>query len=134
MDVFTPERRSEIMRRIKGTDTQPELRVRRVLHSMGVRFRLHRGGLPGNTVIFVHGCFWHGHGCKRGSGKRRPKSNAAYWNKKLDRNAERDAGNAAKLRRLGWRVVTIWACETTDEARLAKRLGAALRRTESSRC
>src|SRR5687768_11437646 len=93
MDVFTKARRSEIMRRITDKDTQPEMAVRRLLHRMGYRFRLHRKDLPGNpdvvlprwkTAVFVHGCFWHGHDCKKGSGNRRPKSNTAYWNTKID--------------------------------------------------
>ena len=92
-DMFTKEGRSEIMARITDRDTQPEMAVRRLLHRMGLRFRLHGKGLPGKpdivlrkwmTLVFVHGCFWHGHDCKRGSGKRRPKSNAGYWNPKIE--------------------------------------------------
>jgi DNA mismatch endonuclease, patch repair protein len=92
-DMFSKDRRSEIMRRIEGKNAQPELRVRRLLHALGFRFRLHRKDLPGNpdivlpkrkTVLFVHGCFWHGHSCKKGSANRRPKGNTVYWNKKLD--------------------------------------------------
>lgn len=107
--MFTKERRSEIMRRITGKDTQPEIVVRRVLHRMGYRFRLHRKDLPGNpdvvlprwkTAVFVHGCFWHGHDCKKGSGKRRPKSNTVYWNAKIDRNMQRDEKHGRELQRL----------------------------------
>lgn len=136
MDMFTKERRSEIMARITGKDTQPELTVRRILHMMGLRFRLHRADLPGKpdivlpkwkTVIFVHGCFWHGHDCKKGSGRRRPKSNKGYWNHKLDRNIKRDAAHAERLRELGWKRVVIWVCETTDRNRLEKRLGRVFR-------
>src|SRR4051794_16548808 len=111
-DMFTKDRRSEIMRRITGKDTQPELRVRRTLHGMGCRFRLDREDLPGKPdivlpkwriVIFVHGCFWHGHDCKKGSRRRRPKSNTGYWNQKLDRNMRRDAEHSAQLAGLGWK-------------------------------
>ncbi len=137
MDVFTPQRRSEIMARIKGKDTAPELAVRRLLHAMGFRFRLHRHDLPGKpdlvlprwrTVILVHGCFWHGHRCKDG---RRPKSNEGYWTPKLDRNRKRDVRTISALRRLGWRVVVIWACQTTDEPQLEKRLRRTLSQTET---
>jgi DNA mismatch endonuclease (patch repair protein) len=130
-DMFSKDRRSEIMRRIAGKNTQPELRVRRLLHALGFRFRLHRKDLPGNpdivfpkrkTVIFVHGCFWHGHNCRKGSARRRPKSNAAYWNMKLDRNIRRDKDNAKRLNRLGWKRIIIWSCETNDLNRLEKLL------------
>ncbi len=119
------------MRLITGKDTEPEIIVRRVLHRLGFRFRLHRKDLPGNpdvvlprrkTVIFIHGCFWHGHGCKKGSGKRRPKSNTDYWNAKLDRNVKRDRKHVRKLRQLGWKWIVIWACETKNEQGLEKKL------------
>ncbi len=111
------------MRLIRGKDTTPEMIVRQLIHQMGLRFRLHRKDLPGKpdvvlpklrTVVFIHGCFWHGHNCKKGSGRRRPKSNTAYWNKKLDRNSERDAEHARELRTLGWTRVVVWACETAN--------------------
>ena len=119
------------MQAIRGTHTQPEIIVRRLLHRLGFRFRLHRKDLPGRpdivlpklkTAIFVHGCFWHGHNCKRGSAKRRPKSNVGYWNAKLDRNIARDAINAKKIAKLGWKRMVIWACETENTNRLASRL------------
>jgi DNA mismatch endonuclease (patch repair protein) len=131
VDVFTRERRSEIMRRIASKHTQPEKIVRRVLHRMGYRFRLHGGDLPGNPdvvlprwriVVFVHGCFWHGHRCKKGSSRRRPKSNTDYWNAKLDRNVRRDKRHGQELQRLGWKRIVIWACETKDEQALEARL------------
>lgn len=131
MDMFTKIRRSEIMAQITGKDTQPEMRVRRILHSMGLRFRLHRTDLPGKpdivlpkwkTVVFVHGCFWHGHDCRKGSQRRRPKSNAGYWDRKLDRNIERDACHAKRLDALGWKRVVIWACETVKLEQLERRL------------
>jgi len=136
-DVFTREKRSSIMRQVKGADTKPELRVRRWLHARGFRFRLHRKDLPGRpdivlpgrgAVVFVHGCFWHGHrGCKRSA---LPTSNHEYWEKKIGRNLVRDRRNAAKLRRLGWRVLTIWECEVGKESVMRRRLEAPLRRAE----
>jgi DNA mismatch endonuclease, patch repair protein len=129
VDMVPPERRSEIMRRITGKDTEPELAVRRLLHRLGYRFRLYRKDLPGKpdivlpklrTVILVHGCFWHGHGCSPKN--RRPKSNTEYWNLKIDRNSKRDAENLIKLRSLGWKAVVIWACETKDLTALEIRL------------
>ena len=121
MDLLSPERRSENMRRIKSKGTKPEMAVRRLAHGMGYRFRLHRHGLPGRPdlvfpsrrkVIFVHGCFWHGHddpACA--AGRRKPKSNLDYWLPKLARNKARDAGNAAALAALGWSVMTVWECQ-----------------------
>src|SRR5690349_20569113 len=117
--MFSKVRRSEIMRQITGKDTLPELSVRRLLHRMGLRFRLHRKDLPGNpdivlprwkTVVFVHGCFWHAHDCRRGGARHQPKSNADYWQRKLDRNTRRDAEHAAKLSQLGWRLLIVWEC------------------------
>jgi DNA mismatch endonuclease, patch repair protein len=132
-DVFTPEQRSRVMARVKGKDTSPELKVRRLLHRLGARFRLHRKDLPGapdivlpsrKLAIFVHGCFWHGHDCARGS--RVPKQNRDYWLAKVGRNRERDAASRAALQALGWRVETIWECELKDPA-LESRLGGMLR-------
>ena len=117
-DVFTPEKRSAVMRRIKGRDTGPERAVRGILRAAGIGYRLGGLGLPGRpdvvmpgrrTVIFVHGCFWHGHDCSRGS--RKPKANAEYWAAKIDRNRERDAEVQARLAAAGWRVLTVWECE-----------------------
>ena len=129
MDTFTHERRSEIMGRIRSADTKPELEVRSLLHRAGFRFRLHDRHLPGNpdivlarykAVVYVHGCFWHGH--KKCCGGRRPKSNSEYWNRKLDRNLMRDATNARLLRRLGWKRVVVWECQLRDKQALGKRL------------
>jgi DNA mismatch endonuclease (patch repair protein) len=125
--------RSELMARVKGEDTGPERRVRSILHRLGYRFRLHARELPGTpdivlrprrAAIFVHGCFWHGHGCARGS--RRPRTNEAYWEAKVARNRARDAGKLAALEAAGWRVLTLWECELKDEAALAARLSAFL--------
>ena len=116
-DVFSPEKRSAVMRRVKGRDTSPEIAVRRMLRAAGVGYRLGGAGLPGKpdivmqgrrTVVFVHGCFWHGHDCARGS--RKPRANADYWTAKLARNVARDRQVAARLTSDGWRVVTVWEC------------------------
>jgi DNA mismatch endonuclease (patch repair protein) len=133
-DKLSPERRSENMRRIKSKDMKPELLVRRLVHEMGYRYRLHRKDMPGKPdlvfgprrkVIFVHGCFWHQHAsCREG---RVPSSNASYWQPKLARNAKRDAENLANLEASGWRTLVIWECETKDTAALQRRLRAFLR-------
>jgi DNA mismatch endonuclease, patch repair protein len=129
VDTFTRKQRSDIMRRIRSTDTRAELVVRSLLHRAGFRFRLHDKQLPGKpdivlprykTVVFVHGCFWHGHkGCKEG---RRPKSNTEYWNRKLDRNLRRDVANAKRLRKLGWKRIVVWECELKNIEALKQRL------------
>lgn len=122
MDIFTKEKRSEIMRKVKSKDTGPEKKVRSLLHSLGFRFRLHRKDLPGKpdivlpkykTVIFVHGCFWHGHDCKRGD--RIPKENKSYWIRKLKDNVNRDKRNIEELSGAGWSVVVVWECMTSDQ-------------------
>ena len=125
------------MSRVRGSNTTPELLVRKWLHSKGYRFSLHRLDLPGKpdivlprrrTVVFVHGCFWHGHvGCSRST---LPTSNRAYWKSKIDRNMERDKRNARRLRRNGWHVLTIWECMVKSETKLNARLFAPLRRIE----
>jgi len=129
IDPLTPEQRRYTMRQVHSKDTKPEMRVRRVTHRMGYRYRLHRKDLPGKPdlvfpgrkkVIFVHGCFWHGHDCP--AGRKVPKTNREYWTKKLGRNKERDQLNQAKLQELGWEVLIIWECETKDEDALAERI------------
>jgi DNA mismatch endonuclease (patch repair protein) len=134
-DVFTPEQRSAVMRRVKGRDTMPELKVRRALTRLGARYRLHRADLPGKPdivlagrklAVFVHGCFWHGHDCARGG--RVPKQNRDYWLGKVGRNRTRDAEHQAALEARGWRVETIWECDLKDEAALEARLRALLGR------
>jgi len=119
-DMFDQQKRSEIMAKVRSANTTPEIRVRKLLHSMGYRFRLHRRDLPGNpdivlpkykTVIFVHGCFWHGCPTCRHA-RIRPVANAEYWNKKLDCTMERDKNNVVALEQLGWQVMVIWECET----------------------
>jgi DNA mismatch endonuclease (patch repair protein) len=109
------------MRRVKGTGTSPELTVRRLIWSLGGRYRLNRADLPGKPdivlagrrlVVFVHGCFWHGHDCARGA--RVPKANRAYWTAKIGRNRARDLAARAALEAAGWRVETVWECELKD--------------------
>lgn len=121
------------MRAVKGKNTRPEQAVRSLLHSLGYRFRLHRRTLPGSpdivlpgrkAVIFVHGCFWHGHDCKRGA--RTPKANADYWVGKIGRNMARDARARAELEAQGWRVLVVWECEIKNPDDLAAKLRAFL--------
>ena len=137
-DVYPPEKRSAVMRRVKGRDTSPELAVRKALTRLGARYRLHRKDLPGKPdivlpgrrlALFVHGCFWHGHDCARGA--RVPKQNRDYWVGKVARNRARDAANREALAALGWRVETLWECELKDEAALAQRLDQLLREAGS---
>ena len=132
-DVFTPQDRGRVMRAVKGKNTKPEMIVRRLAHAMGYRFRLHRKDLPGKpdlvfpgrkAVIFVHGCFWHGHDCARGS--RQPKQNADYWRTKIGRNVERDADTLEALAAQGWRTLVLWECEMKDRDALAERIRAFL--------
>ena len=120
------------MRRVKGRDTTPEVKVRRALTALGARYRLHRKDLPGSPdivlpgrrlALFVHGCFWHGHDCARGA--RVPKANRDYWVAKLARNRARDAWSRTALEAAGWRVEILWECELKDvalRARLAQLL------------
>lgn len=115
-DRLSPEGRSALMSRIGAKDTQPEMAVRRMLHALGYRYVLHDKRLPGKPdlvfparrkVVFVHGCFWHGHGCGRGF---RPSSNAAFWAAKIDVNRARDRRNVRAICAQGWRVLTVWEC------------------------
>lgn len=130
MDTLTKSERSIRMGRIRSKDTKPELAVRRLVHGMGYRFRLHDKYLPGHPdmvfrsrskVIFVHGCFWHLH--KNCSNCRPPKSRKDYWMPKLEQNAERDQRVLRQLRRLGWRCMAIWECELANPDRLARKMG-----------
>lgn len=126
MDKISPSRRSANMRAIRSSNTKPEMVVRSLVHRLGYRFRLHRRDLPGKpdlvfpgrkAVIFVHGCFWHMHDC---AAVRVPKSNTGYWSPKLERNCQRDAQNVDALKAQGWRVLTVWDCETSDVRWLEK--------------
>lgn len=134
MDRLTTERRSWNMSRIHGANTVPERCVRSLLHRSGYRFSLHRKDLPGKPdivltkykmVVFVHGCFWHGHECPRG---RAPKSNADFWNAKIHRNKNRDNAAIAELKSLGWKVRIVWGCcIEADTAAILRLLRAATR-------
>ena len=129
MDRLTPEHRSWNMSRIRSANTKPEKVVRSILHACGFRFRLHRKTLPGkpdivlpklNTVIFVHGCFWHRHeGCRYAY---TPKSRVEFWTRKLERNRQRDVENVSALHALGWRTLVVWECETKDTLALTAQL------------
>lgn len=117
------------MSRVKGRDTKPELFVRSIVHRLGYRFRLHEKKLPGRPdvvlprhrkIIFIHGCFWHGHtGCRRAA---RPSTNREFWDKKIDGNIARDTANLKALRRAGWKVLVIWQCAIKDRGHLEKML------------
>ncbi|HIE54049.1 MAG TPA: DNA mismatch endonuclease Vsr [Chromatiaceae bacterium] len=124
-DVFSKDKRSWIMSRVRGKDTSPEIIVRSLVHRLGYRFRLYRKDLPGKPdltfpsrrkVIFVHGCFWHGHDCLRGD--RKPKSNVVYWRNKIRRNNQRDEVNQQRLKELGWDFLVIWECQIKDQEKL----------------
>ena len=133
-DILKPAQRSELMSRIRGTDTKPEKTVRSLLHQMGFRFRLHDRQLPGvpdivlprfRSAILVHGCFWHRHkGCRYAY---LPKSRVAFWMEKFEGNVKRDRRNLVALRRMGWRVLVIWECETENMATTRRRLEKFLR-------
>ncbi|MGA8165109.1 MAG: very short patch repair endonuclease [Waddliaceae bacterium] len=119
-DTFSPEQRSRVMSKIRSGNTSPEKTVRSYLHARGYRFRLHRKGLPERpniilprfqTVVFVHGCFWHQ--CPLCKGGRLPKSNLAYWEAKLKKNQDRDKKN---IESLGWRVIVIWECQIDEKS------------------
>lgn len=110
--------RRRTMRAVKSRDTKPEMIVRRLVHRAGHRYRLHRADLPGKPdltfskkkkIIFVHGCFWHGHNCKRGA--RQPRQNAEYWIQKISHNKERDIKEQEILQAMGWKVLVIWECQ-----------------------
>ncbi len=129
MDRLTAARRSWNMSRIRGRNTRPERRVRSVLHRLGFRFSLRRIDLPGRpdivlvrygVVVFVHGCFWHRH--KRCRNSVVPKTRRGFWLAKLNGNVERDGRNVRALKRLGWKVITVWECEIDDEVRLSRML------------
>lgn len=124
MDVHTPERRSHNMSRIRSRDTMPEMVLRRALHARGLRYRLHVRGLPGTpdlvfprrrAVVFVHGCFWHGHDCPM---FRLPNTRTDFWRQKIEGNVARDRRSAEVLKELGWRQLTIWECALRGRAKL----------------
>jgi DNA mismatch endonuclease (patch repair protein) len=120
-DIFSPDKRSAVMRAVRSRDTGPEMKLRKALFARGLRYRVNVKTLPGTpdlvfpkfrAVLFVHGCFWHGHVCKRG--RRVPKQNAAYWRAKVARNRARDRTAIVALRKLGWRVKISWECYLKD--------------------
>ncbi len=121
VDIMTTEQRSALMSRIRSVDTKPELSVRRALHAMGYRFRTHVRGLPGRpdlvftkrrAVIFVHGCFWHRHGCRK---TYVPKVREEFWGGKFKTNVDRDERNRLQLMETGWRVLVVWECEVEND-------------------
>jgi DNA mismatch endonuclease, patch repair protein len=133
MDIWSKEKRSEVMKRIRGSNTKPEKLLRSALFKLGFRFRINKRDLPGKpdivlskykTAIFVHGCFWHFHQeCREG---RIPSSNSKFWKKKLFRNIERDEQNQMRLVEKGWKVIVVWECEL--EGNLEKIVGIVVRR------
>lgn len=133
MDIVSPEKRSRMMAGIKGKNTKPELAVRKLVHGMGLRYRLHRKDLPGSPdlvfprlkkVIFVHGCFWHRHpGCRFAY---TPRSNAQFWLDKLEGNIRRDGQAVAALETLGWQVLIVWECEVSDLSALTLKVSSFL--------
>lgn len=135
-DVFEPAKRSAVMRAVKSSDTGPERVVRAAVRQLGYarRYRLNGAHLPGKPdlvftsmrkAVFVHGCFWHGHDCKRGA--RQPKDNARYWSEKIARNRARDAASLKALKADGWSALVVWECETKDGGALGRKLGRFLR-------
>lgn len=128
-DNLNPRQRSACMSAVKSAHTRPEMVVRRTLHGLGYRYRLHRRDLPGSpdlvlgrygVAVFVHGCFWHMHICKRG--RSTPVTNSEFWRTKRENTRSRDRRAIAALRRTGWRVFVVWECQTRDRVKLAERL------------
>lgn len=128
-DPLSPAQRSRLMGKVKSKDTQPELAVRRLVHSMGYRYRLHVKKLPGTPdlafakkkkVIFVNGCFWHRHNCA--DGRRLPRTRQKFWRAKLEGNKKRDRYNMGVLKRMGWMALTIWSCEIDDGGSMKKKI------------
>lgn len=127
-DTRTPDQRRRIMQSVRTENTGPEQKVRKLLHGLRYRFRLHPKNLPGRpdivfpsrkAAIFVNGCFWHGHGCSKG---KLPKSRLEYWGPKVRANQRRDDAKAAELRDLGWRSLTVWQCEIQERKKLTSKL------------
>ena len=129
VDNLSKEQRKKTMSLVRGKDTKPEMAVRKLVHSIGYRYRLHRKNLPGcpdlvfsgrHKVIFVHGCFWHGHDCH--AGLNRPSSNKNYWTEKLERNIQRDAENLRQFKEMDWGALVIWECEIKNSSVMVKRI------------
>jgi DNA mismatch endonuclease, patch repair protein len=134
MDVLSPVERSARMALVRSKDTKPEWRVRRIVHALGFRYRLHSSSLPGKPdlvfprlrkIIFVHGCFWHRHGV-RCALTRMPKSRVEFWQAKLQANRKRDDKNLSRLRAAGWKVLTVWECQTEEAEVLRTRVASFL--------
>jgi DNA mismatch endonuclease, patch repair protein len=129
MDTLTPAERSARMSLVKSANTQPELALRRLVHNMGFRYRLHSKRILGRPdianahrrmAIFLHGCFWHRHDCP--SGRRTPKSRTAFWSRKFEQNISRDHNVKKALRKAGWRSLVVWECELRNTSQLRRRL------------
>lgn len=136
MDTVSKAQRSRNMALVRTRDTTPELIVRKIIHAEGFRFRLHRADLPGkpdivlpkhHAVVFVHGCFWHAHGCRRGAA---PSSNTEFWERKRQANVQRDQRQRSQLQAMGWRVLVVWECETRDRETLRASLRSFLLATQ----
>lgn len=132
-DVHSTEQRSRNMAAVRSSNTKPEIRVRKLLHSLGYRFRLHQKDLPGkpdivlpkfNTVIFVHGCFWHSHKCRWGSVV--PATRPEFWARKRGDTKKRDSRNQRQLKELGWSVIVVWECQTIDLNAFAYQIDSAM--------
>jgi DNA mismatch endonuclease (patch repair protein) len=140
MDTLNPQERSERMARVRCKDTKPEMLVRRLVHSMGFRYRLHNRELPGkpdlvfarrHKIIFVHGCFWHRHG-KDCALTRWPKSKLDFWRPKLEENRKRDRKNFRFLRASGWDILVLWECELKDRESVTKKISEFLLKCEDA--
>lgn len=127
MDIWTKKKRSEVMARILGKNTKPEMAVRKVVYALGFRFRIHVKDLPGKPdivlrrhkkIIFIHGCFWHQHACEHGGV---PKSRVGYWEPKLAANKKRDRRTLNALKKIGWRVLLLWECQIEKKPQLVER-------------
>ena len=127
-DVFSPEKRSQVMKQIQSKDTKPEMLIRKGIHRLGYRFKLHDKSLPGKpdmvlpryrTAIQVRGCFWHGHTCNDGH---IPKSRQDYWKPKLEANKKRDSNNDRLLKEMGWKVIVVWECHCSTKQGLENEL------------
>ena len=127
-DIYSARKRSDIMSRISDKDTKPETIVRKYLFSEGFRYRKHVSNLPGNpdlvlpkykTVVFVHGCYWHGHDCPRG---KLPATNTDFWRKKITRNRQRDSQNYKELEKTGWQILIIWQCEISNKQKKRQKM------------
>ena len=140
VDIYSKQKRSDIMRGVRSSNTEPEIRIRKLLHSLGYRFRLYRSDLPGKpdivlskykSVIFIHGCFWHHHnGCKKSV---LPKSNRKFWKDKIFDNVKRDNRLKSELENLGWKVLVLWECEVNQHILIKSRIKEFLKETNAKK-